>query len=97
VEFKDDGFDWVSSERGYDIFRKHTRSLDELLFWIVSDVAFNMAVEYELHHRISGMDSRRIIFEKYILELNKINAEWAEKASGQLDLILLSNPFSSAS
>jgi hypothetical protein len=93
VEFKGDGFDYVSSEKGCEIFRKHTGSMDELLFWILSGVAFDMAVEYELHHRVVGEDSRRVIFEKYISSLNKIDAAWARKASDELDVILLSNPF----
>lgn len=93
VEFKDDGFDYVSSERGYEVFRKHAGSLDELLFLIISGVAFEMAVEYELHHRVAGRDSRRVIFEKYISDLNKINPAWARKASDELDAVLLSNPF----
>lgn len=93
VEFKNDGFEYISSERGYEIFRKHTRSLDELLFWIISRVAFNMAVEYELHHRVTGKDSRRMIFEKYLSELSRINKEWEKKASDEIKAILITAPF----
>lgn len=35
VEFKGGGFEYVFSERSYEIFRKYTRSLDKLLFWII--------------------------------------------------------------
>lgn len=93
VEFKRDGFEYISSERGYELFRKHTRSLDELLFWIISRVAFNMAVEYELHHRVTGKDSRRMIFEKYLSELSRINKEWGKKASDEIKAILITAPF----
>lgn len=79
VEFKSGGFEYVSSERSYEIFRKYTRSLDELLFWIISRVALNMAVDYELSHRVAGKDSRRMIFEKYLSELSRINKEWGKK------------------
>ena len=79
VEFKSGGFEYVSSERSYEIFRKYTRSLDELLFWIISRVALNMAIDYELSHRVAGKDSRRMIFEKYLSELSRINKEWEKK------------------
>ena len=94
VEFKSEGFEYVSSERGYEIFRKHTRSLDELLFWIISRVAFNMAVDYELSHRVAGKDSRIMIFEKYLSELSRINKEWGKKASDEIEAVLLAAPFS---
>lgn len=55
VEIKPEGFDYVCSERCYEIYRKHTTSLDELLYWIVSDVAFRLASDYELANRISGV------------------------------------------
>ena len=94
VEFKSEGFEYVSSERGYEIFRKHTHSLDELLFWIISRVAFNMAVDYELSHRAAGKDSRIMIFEKYLSELSRINKEWGKKASDEIEAVLLAALFS---
>ncbi|WP_269153527.1 Imm63 family immunity protein [Pseudomonas carnis] len=81
-------------ERSYEIFRKYTRSLDELLFWIISRVALNMAVDYELSHRVAGKDSRRMIFEKYLSELSRINNEWGKKASDEIEAVLLAAPFS---
>lgn len=36
VELHDNGFSYVSSERGFEIYNKSTKSLDELLYWIVS-------------------------------------------------------------
>lgn len=94
VEVKSDGFDYVCSERCFEIFRKHTASLDELLYWIISGVAFKLASDYELANRRVGVDSRRLLFFQYVSILGRISEEWERKAADEIESILINAPYS---
>ncbi|MTD19700.1 hypothetical protein GIR22_11255 [Pseudomonas sp. CCM 7891] len=96
MEINSGEFDYVCSERGFEIYRRRTASLDELLYWIISSVAFKLASDYELANRIFGVDSRRLIFSKYISILGQVNEEWEKKASDEVKLILINAPYSDA-
>lgn len=81
-------YDYIYSERGYEFSRKSTKDLDELLYWIIYPVVHQMAVEYELIHRVDeSEDCRKIIFPKLIEYLGKMNPLWAEKARKELPLV----------
>ncbi|WP_074819938.1 Imm63 family immunity protein [Pseudomonas syringae] len=94
VEVKSDGFDYVCSERCFEIFRKHTASLDELLYWFISGVAFKLASDYELANRRVGVDSRRLLFFQYVSILGRISEEWERKAADEIESILINAPYS---
>ncbi|QVK34983.1 hypothetical protein KIJ28_24995 [Pseudomonas syringae] len=94
MEVKSDGFDYVCSERCFEIFRKHTASLDELLYWFISDVAFKLASDYELANRRVGVDSRRLLFFQYVSILGRISEEWERKAADEIESILINAPYS---
>lgn len=93
VEINSDGFSYVSSERGYEIYNKSTDSLDELLYWIMSRVVGQMAVEYELHNRVGGFDTRMVYFSRFVELLGEIKPEWAELARKDIDEILKRFPY----
>ncbi|WP_239065515.1 Imm63 family immunity protein [Pseudomonas fluorescens] len=93
VEVKSDEFNYVCSERGFEIYRRRTASLDELLYWIVSGVAFKLASDYELANRVVGVDSRRLLFSQYVSILGRISDEWKKRASDEVELILINAPY----
>ncbi|QOF82200.1 MULTISPECIES: Imm63 family immunity protein [unclassified Pseudomonas] len=93
VEIHDNGFDYVCSERGCEIYRRHTDFVDDLLYWIISGVALRLASDYELANRAEGVDFRRLYFSKYISILGEISEEWKEKASNEVREILASAPY----
>ncbi|RMN40248.1 Immunity protein 63 [Pseudomonas syringae] len=93
VEVKSDGFDYVCSERCFEIFRKHTTSFDELLYWFISDVASKLASDYELANRRVGVDSRRLLFLQYVSILGRISEEWERKAADEVESILIEAPY----
>lgn len=85
LHISQDRYDYIYSERGYEFSRKSTKDLDELLYWIIYPVVHQMAVEYELRHRVDeSEDCRKIIFPKLIEYLGEINPLWAEKAGKEL-------------
>lgn len=93
VEIHENSFSYVYSERGYEIYRKFTGSLDELLYWIMARAVRQMAIKYELENRVGNCDTRRLYFFRFIQLLGKIKPEWAELARLDIDEILKSSPY----
>jgi Immunity protein 63 len=71
-----------------------TEDPEELLYWLVSDLAWDMASEHELAHRRAGEDSRRQLFDKHVELLALANATWSRRKRAEYDELLLSHPFS---
>ncbi|MOA33142.1 hypothetical protein D3C78_1544120 [compost metagenome] len=84
---------YISSERGYEIFRKAASSLDELLYFILDRVTSRMAMDYELNNRVEGQDSRRIYFSKKIELMNELCPQWGCKARQEIERVLVSAPY----
>ena len=57
-----DGYHYRYVERGSVQRHDITQSLFEATYWVIESQIFSMAVEYERKHRISNLDSRRIMF-----------------------------------
>ena len=93
ISFENEMYNYVFSERGYEFSRKITDSTDELLYWIMSGLAYKIAFQYELENRISGEDGRRIAFPKYIELMTKMNLSWKSKAGDEIEKTLAANPY----
>lgn len=84
---------YVVVERGQEIERRTTDTLDTLLYWIFSGVTFSMACDYEVNHRIEDKDCRRMIFEKQEEWLGILNDAWREKELNEHEAIVKHYPF----
>jgi hypothetical protein len=84
---------YVVTERGKELERRETDNPDELLYWLVSDVAGDAARRYELNHRKSGVDSRRLWFEKHVELLSALNPAWGHRKQTEYDEVLKRNPY----
>jgi hypothetical protein len=93
VEFSNNLYEYIVQERGFEFFRKKTDSLDDFLFWIFDDIASKYAYSYELNNRKENVDSRRLVFEKKIQILNKINPEWGKRVEKIIEDILKKSPY----
>ena len=94
IEIDDSGlYNYVISERGNEYERNLTSELNDLLYWIFSDVTFTMACDYELKNRVEGKDSRRIMFKKQEELLGVLNKEWEKKEKNEHKSILENYPF----
>lgn len=93
VEIRGENFSYVSSERGCEIYRKLTKDLEELTYWIMSRVARQMAAKYELENRVDGCDTRKLYFDTFIKMLGEIKYEWGEKARSEVEEILKTSPY----
>ncbi len=93
IEIVGGRYHYVVTERGRELERRVTESLDRVLYWLVSDLVFDLAVKYELEHRIPGRDSRRLVFAREIELLEKLNPEWAERTRQKIQDILKKYPY----
>ena len=88
VEYEGDELHYVITERGSEYERRKTKNPDDILFWLVSDMTFSMASDFELNNRIETEDFRIQLFSKDLELLNSINNNWAEKLRVEYNKLL---------
>jgi hypothetical protein len=93
VERAGDGFGYVVTERGQELERRTTGDPDELLYWLVSDLTWAIASDYELAHRAPDRDSRHLLFQKHLELLAKVNSEWLRRKRVAYNRVLAEHPF----
>ena len=79
----------IATDRGLETKRMITRSEDDALYWLISEVVFDLACQFEVEHHVAGRDYRRQIFGKRVELLHAINPEWALRERAQIGEILL--------
>jgi hypothetical protein len=87
------GYHYVVMERGQEINRVITNELDELFYNVFKDVTFDLAVKYELKHRVENQDSRRLIFKLQVGLLSRLSPEWGEIKAQEHERILEQHPY----
>ncbi|MEZ5347385.1 MAG: Imm63 family immunity protein [Pyrinomonadaceae bacterium] len=93
LEIIEDEYHLVVTERGLELSRQITKSKDEVLYWMVSSLAWGLASKFELHNRIEGQDFRRLFFAKQVEYLGRVNKYWAEEKQKEFDEVLKKHPF----
>jgi Immunity protein 63 len=93
VEVKGETFAYVVSERGCELSRQETTSLDSLLYLIMSDIVEKYAFATECTQREQGKDPRRAAFGMWLAIMSAINGEWGVRLAHELDAILARAPY----
>jgi hypothetical protein len=93
VELDGDSYHYVITERGSEFERRKTHDPDELLYWLLYDVVFDLAVGYEVEHRVEGRDFRRLMFEKKVEYMEVLNPHWAQRVRDHNARVLAAHPF----
>ncbi|WFQ79990.1 Imm63 family immunity protein [Xenorhabdus sp. SF857] len=93
ITFDDNQYNYVHAERGFEFSRKVTSSLDELLYWIMSDFVHGVSFQYELKHRIENRDGRRIAFPMIVDLMGELNPAWKLRAQNEIDETLSRSPY----
>jgi Immunity protein 63 len=83
----------VLTERGSEFERRATFDLEELIYWISSDAAFELACQYELKNRVSGQDFRRMMFAKHIELMSIVKPEWGARKAREYEAVLAQSPY----
>lgn len=95
IQVYNDRYFYRVDERGCEIECRETKDIDVLLYWIMHDIIFKMASDYERLNRVEGDDCRRILFKKEIELFTKLNAQWGHWVELEIQEVLLRVPYSS--
>jgi hypothetical protein len=79
---------YVVTERGQEHQRRVTRDPDEILSWLISDLTWEMASEWEVAHRSAGEDIRRQLFRRHVELLRSVNPDWAAARRAKYEELL---------
>lgn len=94
IEFGNDGYlFYIITERGKELSRRKTKSIDEIMYWMFSDITSSMSYEYEMNNRNINFDSRKISFDKKIELLSRYSLDWANREKIKQNKILEVSPF----
>jgi RNAse (barnase) inhibitor barstar len=93
VEFVDGQYHYVVTERGLELERRSTRDIDEILYWLIYDLAFWMGVAFEFKNRVDRQDCRRIIFANSIELVKRADQTMADRLARHWQKTLTENPF----
>lgn len=73
--------------------RHESRSVDDLLFWVTSDIARQLAQADELAHRRPDEDSRRQWFARWVELMAGLRPDWGERVAAYVEGVLRSAPY----
>ena len=89
----EDKYEYIFEERGFVFEKRETQDFNLLCYWIMGKVIFNLASSYELSHRMSGQDFRRVLFSKELELMNALNPEWGKILDNDIKDILKNAPY----
>lgn len=93
VEIRDGVFHYIGTDRGVEVMHQSTSDMAEMLYWLVRDVTWGMAVGYEFRHRIPGQSFRRLLFAKHLEYMTQVDLAWVERLRQEIDTILATHPY----
>jgi len=97
IEWHDGTFHYVAVDRGKEVFRRTTRSEDEVLYWIFSDITHSIASKQSAREDRIHEDPRRVLFVTQLELLRKLSNSWGERREHEIDQKLSMTPFDDAS
>ncbi len=96
VEFDGHFYHYVSCERGRENERRIASGEDEILYWLLSDIVFGLACDFELKHRVKGRSFRRLLFSKELELMRTLNVQWEVRKRNEINEILAKAPYDDA-
>lgn len=86
----------VATERGLELSRASTPDPGEILYWLLRDLAFGRAREFEFRHRVRGQSFRRLLFAQQVEYLRRVSPAYAERREREIAAILREHPYDDA-
>jgi hypothetical protein len=93
IECEGLAFCYVTTERGEELERRRTWDPDQVLYWLLHNLTFQMACDHGMKHRRPGKDFRRQLFARQLELLGMLKAEWRATCETELNAILQKHPF----
>lgn len=83
----------ITSENGKELERQKFQDADMLLYSVFEKITFEMALEYEVMHRIQNQDSRRLLFIHQLKLMEKLSPKWKNQLQNKILEIVKCNPY----
>ncbi|APW38797.1 hypothetical protein RD110_17595 [Rhodoferax koreense] len=93
INISENIFSYIIEERGCIFEKRETSDFNTLLYWLMSDVVFTMASNYELNHRVPHQDSRRVIFSTELKLMQALEESWNLKKKNEIEDNLEKSPY----
>jgi hypothetical protein len=84
---------WIVIERGQELERKKFFNVNDLIYEVFKHITSDMALWYEVSHRIEGQDFRRVMFSHQLNLMGKLCSQWQERIQQDIDKILVKSPY----
>jgi hypothetical protein len=95
VEIHGPTYHYLSMERDQERTHYITFDVDELLYWVFSDITHNMGFAYAEQNPNREKDLRKAAFEQQLNLLEKLNPSWRLRREREIAEILKSSPYTS--
>ena len=93
VEYNGTAYHYVSTERGRENERRIATEEDEILYWLLSDIVFDLSCSFEVKHRVNGQSFRRLLFAKELELMRSLRPEWEMRKRSEINAILAKAPY----
>ncbi|MGR9467840.1 Imm63 family immunity protein [Rhizobium leguminosarum] len=94
VDLKDsDEIYYVVEERGVELERVKCSSIDNVLYFLFSDITHDMASNYAATHGKPGTEFRRHMFQEQLRLLGLASKEWRLKRELEIEEVLRKAPY----
>lgn len=84
---------YAARERGRETMRQETSDPDELVFWVISDVARELAIDREARRRRRGRDGRRQWFADWEARMRRLRPDWGDRVHAHVEDVLRRSPY----
>jgi len=93
IEIKFPFYYLVVSEKGRELDRQKFLNVDTLLYAVFEKITFEMALHYEVIHRVPFQDCRRVLFSYQLNLMEKLSLKWKKQLQSKIIDILKCNPY----
>ena len=93
VEAAGGKFYYITTERRLELERRSTVDAGEILYWLLYDLTFWMAVNYEGKHRVPNQDARRVMFAQWLELMMRVDDPMSQRLEQDIATILARNPY----
>lgn len=86
-------YHYVVTNFGRELDRRATSNVEELLYWLMSLVVYEKAVEDEKGRNVEGLSYRQRLFVRELELMRLLNAEWEARRREEIEKVLRVTPF----
>lgn len=86
-------YHYVITEKGKVCIHRQINTEEEVLWIILNEILFQVALDYAIQNRIPGKDFRRKLFEKEIELFSKFGVNFGRRKDEEINEILKRRPY----